>query len=451
MVAMEVGLKEMTAHSHAFLRISEEWGSGPLSPKGNPCLRGAAIWVEIALGEVQNEPCPWQHANLDAAIHFALEKKQQGNASLRKGTPADLNRAVRRYEAGMETLEAVLPAGSARKTKERKAKVPTDAKEVPQANETQIPAVMEVLIALQLNAAQAEIKHGHWKEAVAFCDAVLMGDATNLKALFRRGSARAELGCFKDALEDLRAAGAADPLDASIRRELARVDKLHRDHRAAEKKRFGGVFDRMRREEECAKEEQDGNNANAKEAKATEEHNEESKMIEASDLSQSQKPIEKSDEASEDTGTSQSNTQVELPAGAEPDTGTSQSNTQVELPAGAEPNTGTSQSNTQVELPAGAEPDSTKVMRETSTPDKPVKDMQSAVKEMLQSRMDVTKSSTLPDNEKTQQLLESLCAQSSQEAAPFAPQNTRVVENPPPVQYEVPSFLKRGRSKRVQN
>ena len=39
-------------------------------------------WVEISLISAVNEPAPGEHASVSDALSFALEKKQQGNASL---------------------------------------------------------------------------------------------------------------------------------------------------------------------------------------------------------------------------------------------------------------------------------------------------------------------------------------------------------------------------------
>lgn len=78
MVALELGLKEMECGSRACLRISEEWGHGPLMPSGGPMLQGAAVWAELTLLSVENEPAPGEHASVDAALRFALEKKKTG-------------------------------------------------------------------------------------------------------------------------------------------------------------------------------------------------------------------------------------------------------------------------------------------------------------------------------------------------------------------------------------
>merc|ERR1712216_906754 len=69
-------------------------------------------------------------------------------------------------------------------------------------------------------------------------------------AHYRRGLARLELGECDGAIEDLRAAAAASPSDAGLRKELARAETRRREQREAEKKTFGGVFDKMKTQDE---------------------------------------------------------------------------------------------------------------------------------------------------------------------------------------------------------
>eukprot|EP00927_Polykrikos_kofoidii_P044886 TRINITY_DN38756_c0_g1_i1.p1 TRINITY_DN38756_c0_g1~~TRINITY_DN38756_c0_g1_i1.p1 ORF type:complete len:722 (-),score=162.43 TRINITY_DN38756_c0_g1_i1:319-2343(-) len=247
MVALELAIKAMPCGSRAVVYISEQWGSGPLTPEGNPRLNGAAIWADVTLHRVVNEMQPGGHDTVDAAVVHALEKKRQGNASLSLGSAADLTRAVRRYEAGSRVLEAVLKEPSRGKDGANTAHKTFG----PLADEEQRPAVYDALKALLLNCAQAELKRSRWKEALVLCNDVLKRDVGNVKALYRRGLAHAELDDFASAAEDLRRAAAANPSDPGLRKELARVEGLLRDHRAAEKKQYGGFIEKeLKREEE---------------------------------------------------------------------------------------------------------------------------------------------------------------------------------------------------------
>lgn len=254
MLPLEMALKEMPCGSRALLRVSEEWGSGALTPEGNPVLSGAAIWAEIRLHAVENEMGPGEHETVDAAVAFALEKKLQGNDLLRRGAtaPVDVARAARRYEAGMRILEAALapPGSSSGRTAACAGVEEGGGSDAARASASAAGAVA-ALRALQLNCAQAELKLKRWRNAVTLCDAVLRREPGNSKARYRRALAKVELADLAGALDDLRAAASLLPGDAGVRKALAQVEGLLREHQAVEKKRFGGVFEKMRREEEA--------------------------------------------------------------------------------------------------------------------------------------------------------------------------------------------------------
>jgi len=112
MVALQLALKDMHVGSRACLRISEEWAQGALLPSGSPVLRGAAVWVELCLIDAINEPAPREHGSVSDALAFALQKKERGNTSIVLKDTADWGRAIRRYEAGIQTLEATLPGAA---------------------------------------------------------------------------------------------------------------------------------------------------------------------------------------------------------------------------------------------------------------------------------------------------------------------------------------------------
>ena len=74
-----------------------------------------------------------------------------------------------------------------------------------------------LLLSCQLNAAQCALKLESWRAAEERSSKVLQLDGKNVKALFRRGSARTKLGDFADARADLRKACELDPKSKEIR------------------------------------------------------------------------------------------------------------------------------------------------------------------------------------------------------------------------------------------
>lgn len=246
MVALELGLKDMEVGSRAALRVNQDWGAGPLTPDPSGLtLRGAAVWVELSLYEATNEMEPGGHSNVEEAILFAAEKKELGNKRLSSGGASDIGRALRRYDAGIRVLQALLPQPAV------KPKGPTPDPVVgPLAEPVDVPRVEHALNVLRLNSAQAQLKRSKWREAANCCSLVVEKvaeiDPMHIKARYRRGLARIELAEHGSAIEDLRCVALANPADSNTRRELARAEKLYRDHRAKEKSAFSGVFDKMK-------------------------------------------------------------------------------------------------------------------------------------------------------------------------------------------------------------
>jgi len=74
-----------------------------------------------------------------------------------------------------------------------------------------------MLLACLLNAAQCALKQEAWREAEKRAAKALQLDSKNVKALFRRGSARTRMGDYSDARADLRKACELDPKSREIR------------------------------------------------------------------------------------------------------------------------------------------------------------------------------------------------------------------------------------------
>jgi tetratricopeptide (TPR) repeat protein len=71
--------------------------------------------------------------------------------------------------------------------------------------------VMDLLTSCRGNLASCYLQLGRWRECEEQCAAVLHGDATNRKALYRRGQALTALGKHAEAVTDLKAALWASP------------------------------------------------------------------------------------------------------------------------------------------------------------------------------------------------------------------------------------------------
>ncbi|CBJ32816.1 conserved unknown protein [Ectocarpus siliculosus] len=101
-----------------------------------------------------------------------------------------------------------------------------------------------LLLSLRLNLALACTKEERYFDAASAATKVLEVDAANVKALFRRGVARARLGSLEDAKSDLLAVVKADPRNGGAKKELKAVRDRLVEHRKKEKESYGGLFDK---------------------------------------------------------------------------------------------------------------------------------------------------------------------------------------------------------------
>lgn len=98
------------------------------------------------------------------------------------------------------------------------------------------------------NAAMCYIKLNQWTEAIAACDKVLELDSeanTNIKALYRRGLARLNIGMLKESKLDLLAAFNLDASNKDVRKALAKLKEKKEQDKKKEKAAFGGIFDKV--------------------------------------------------------------------------------------------------------------------------------------------------------------------------------------------------------------
>uniref|UniRef100_A0A1D1XW73 peptidylprolyl isomerase n=1 Tax=Anthurium amnicola TaxID=1678845 RepID=A0A1D1XW73_9ARAE len=93
-----------------------------------------------------------------------------------------------------------------------------------------------------LNMAACLIKLKHCEEAIGQCNIVLSEDENNVKALFRRGKARAELGQTDSAREDFQKARNFVPDDKAIVKELRLLDEHDKAVYQKQKEIYKGIF-----------------------------------------------------------------------------------------------------------------------------------------------------------------------------------------------------------------
>jgi len=349
-----------------------------------------------------------------------LEKKDQGNRCLANKTGADDGRALRRYEAGLSVLEAVLPPRAKVGAGAAAAQAATGSAGKggggPLASEEERPRVEEVLVALRLNAAQAELRRSKWREAASLCGEVLSASPGNVKAHYRRGLARTELGDLSGAVEDFRAAAAAGPADAGIRRELARVEALQKQHRAEMKSAFGGVFDKMTQKDK-EREEKEEARRKAEAEKQAEEERRAAQEASAQEAAQRREEAERRRREAAEKEAAKKAAEEQAPRAEEAQEKKKNKEDEVKQP---KPQEAKSVTWAPFAQPSGG-----------SAP------VAAAPEKALSAQEEC--------DAKAQELVESLRREGK--IGPGV-QQIQTVENPPPVEYEVPSFLRGGAKKK---
>ena len=97
------------------------------------------------------------------------------------------------------------------------------------------------------NAAMCHIKTSNWGDAVKSCNKVLAvdGEDKNIKALYRRGIAKMNIGTLKEAKIDLMAAYEIDNKNKDVRKSLGKLKELFSEAKKKEKAAFGGIFGKV--------------------------------------------------------------------------------------------------------------------------------------------------------------------------------------------------------------
>ncbi|CAE8646985.1 unnamed protein product, partial [Polarella glacialis] len=82
--------------------------------------------------------------------------------------------------------------------------------------------IEQLRLSLLLNMAMCTLKKKEWTQTVDHCEAALKVNTKSVKALFRRGLARFELGQLADAITDVKLSSKLSPDDKTISAELIR-------------------------------------------------------------------------------------------------------------------------------------------------------------------------------------------------------------------------------------
>jgi len=93
-----------------------------------------------------------------------------------------------------------------------------------------------------LNLAACHLHLKQYEQAIQNCDAALAIQPNEVKALFRKGQALAEMKEWSESLKTLHAAAKLDPQNKAIRNEITRVSAAHKNWQDKQKKAYSAMF-----------------------------------------------------------------------------------------------------------------------------------------------------------------------------------------------------------------
>mmetsp|Transcript_12707 Transcript_12707/g.16517 ORF Transcript_12707/g.16517 Transcript_12707/m.16517 type:complete len:492 (+) Transcript_12707:95-1570(+) len=214
----DLGFASMSKGEHAVLTIKSEYGYGESgSPPKIP--GGATLVFDVELidfGPKKKEK--WDMTTRER-IDEALEHKKVGNEAYKAGDNAE---AYKEYENGLDYIQ-YLDGASEEESKESDA----------------------LKLSLQLNAAQAAIRCGEFKDAVKQSSDAIATDNESIKAWYRRGHAYLSSGFLDKAKADLLHAYSLDKNNIMVKKELGILKQKIIESKKKEKDTFGNIFKKV--------------------------------------------------------------------------------------------------------------------------------------------------------------------------------------------------------------
>ncbi|KAF9596045.1 hypothetical protein IFM89_006972 [Coptis chinensis] len=214
-----IGVLSMKAGERALLHVGWELGYGKKGNHSSPFVPPMADLVYevevISFEKSRNGNANDGVMSMEKRVQAAEERKTEGNAFFKDGK---LSEAMQQYEMAISYV----------------------------GNDTNFQLYREMGLAVKnpchLNMAACLLKLKRYEEAVVHCGTVLAHDENNVKALFRRGKARAELGQTDAAKEDFLKAQKFAPEDKVIVSELRLLAEDSKAVYQKQKELYKGIF-----------------------------------------------------------------------------------------------------------------------------------------------------------------------------------------------------------------
>jgi peptidylprolyl isomerase len=231
----DVGFASMKKGEVANLVIKSDYGYGDHgSPPKIP--GGATLVFDVELlGFHEKKKEVWEMTTPEKLARGA-ELKGKGNEMFKAKAYAE---ALQQYADALYALDNLLSDPNTHDAPGAFLEC-----EDPAAAEAECKAL---IVSCRLNSAAAQLKTGDYGAAAASATAVLEmeGEDANVKALFRRGAARAKFGLLIEAKRDLLQAAKLDPQNKAVRKEYAALKKKIAAEKKKAKATFGGAFSKV--------------------------------------------------------------------------------------------------------------------------------------------------------------------------------------------------------------
>jgi len=214
----DLGFASMKVGEKSMLTIAAPYAYGESgSPPKIPA--NATLQFDVELLGFHEKPKEKWEMSTDERIDASLKEKGQATEAFKSKNYMEANRL---YSAALDYVENIQDL-----TPEVEKKV----------NET--------AQALLLNLALTNLKLCKWNEAASKANQVLEKDATNIKALYRRGLARMNGDLFDEAKQDFSTILKIDSQNRDARRELKVLKQKQLQEKNRQKSLFGGFFGKV--------------------------------------------------------------------------------------------------------------------------------------------------------------------------------------------------------------
>lgn len=225
----DLGFASMKKGEKAVLTIDAEYGYGERgSPPKIPA--NATLKFEVELLDFRDkEKEIWE---MDAAEKIAKgsELKAKGNAEFKK---KNYEEACRVWSRALEFVDKI-----------------GNKDDGTPASSDQVEEASKLCVSMWSNKAASFLKLGRHSETIKNASLVLKRDPDNVKALYRRGAARARFDEYKEAAKDLVRANKLDPKNKAVVKEYKALKKRMKDAKRKAKSVFGNAFKKISMYEE---------------------------------------------------------------------------------------------------------------------------------------------------------------------------------------------------------